>query len=362
MTEKQKMTAYNSSAGTDERQPPQLKCINIISKENSNCNQKFLNTITMSELYDEIYTPKIPIIDGLLYRGVYLFVGAPKVGKSFAMAQIGYHISSGKALWNRAVKKGTVLYLALEDDFSRLQGRLYKMFGIEEISNFHFATASKCIGDGLDYQLNKFIDDNGNVSLIIIDTLQKVREIGNEKFSYAKDYEIVTSFKKFADENNLCILLVHHTRKQDADDSFDTISGTNGLLGAADGAFVLEKKKRTDNKAVLSVSGRDQQDQKLYLEFNRERCIWKLIEEETDLFKEPKDEFLERISAIVTAESPNWKGTATELIDKLSLDLKPNVLSRKLNVSAARLFNEYNILYESTRTSEQRIIILTLLT
>lgn len=362
MTEKQKMAAYNSSAGTDVRQPPQLKCINIISKENSNCNQKFLNTITMSELYDEIYTPKIPIIDGLLYRGVYLFVGAPKVGKSFAMAQIGYHISSGKALWNRAVKKGTVLYLALEDDFSRLQGRLYKMFGIEEISNFHFATASKCIGDGLDYQLNKFIDDNGNVSLIIIDTLQKVREIGNEKFSYAKDYEIVTSLKKFADENNLCILLVHHTRKQDADDSFDTISGTNGLLGAADGAFVLEKKKRTDNKAVLSVSGRDQQDQKLHLEFNRERCIWELIEEETDLFKEPKDELLERISAIVTAESPNWKGTATELIDKLSLDLKPNVLTRKLNVSATRLFNEYNILYESTRTSEQRIIILTLLT
>lgn len=316
----------------------------------------------MSELYDEIYTPKIPIINGLLYRGVYLFAGAPKVGKSFAMAQIGYHISSGKALWNRAVKKGTVLYLALEDDFSRLQGRLYKMFGIEEISNFHFATASKCIGDGLDYQLNKFIDDNGNVSLIIIDTLQKVREIGKEKFSYAKDYEIVTSLKKFADENNLCILLVHHTRKQDADDSFDTISGTNGLLGAADGAFVLEKKKRTDNKAVLSVSGRDQQDQKLYLEFNRERCIWELIEEETDFFKKPKDELLERISAIVTAESPNWKGTATELIDKLSLDLKPNVLSRKLNVSAARLFNEYNILYESTRTSEQKIIILTLLT
>ena len=278
MTEKQKMTVYNSSAGTDERQPQQ-KFVNISIADNENvCNQKFLKTVTMNELYDEIYTPKVPIID------VYLFVGAPKVGKSFAMAQIGYHISTGKTLWNREVKKGTVLYLALEDDFSRLQGRLYKMFGIEEISNFHFATVSKCIGDGLDYQLNKFIDDNGNVSLIIIDTLQKVREIGNEKFSYAKDYEIVTSLKKFADENNLCILLVHHTRKQDADDSFDTISGTNGLLGAADGAFVLEKKKRTDNKAVLSVSGRDQQDQKLHLEFNREKCIWELTEEETDFF------------------------------------------------------------------------------
>lgn len=53
------------------------------------------------------------------------------------------------------------------------------------------------------------------------------------------------------------MLLVHHTRKQQADDSFDRISGTNGLLGAADGAFILEKEKRTSNTASLEVSGRD---------------------------------------------------------------------------------------------------------
>lgn len=34
------------------------------------------------------------------------------------------------------------------------------------------------------------------------------------------------------------------------------ISGTNGLLGAADGAFVLSKKRRTDNNATLDVTGR----------------------------------------------------------------------------------------------------------
>lgn len=47
------------------------------------------------------------------------------------------------------------------------------------------------------------------------------------------------------------MLIVHHTRKQQADDKFDTISGTNGLLGAADGAFVLSKEKRTTNAATL---------------------------------------------------------------------------------------------------------------
>lgn len=356
MIENKNMTVYNSSVPTDERQSQQKFVNTIIANNKTVCNQKFLETVTMSELYDEIYAPKIPIIDGLLYRGVYLFVGAPKVGKSFSMAQIGYHISCGKPLWGREVKKGTVLYLALEDDFSRLQSRLYKMFGIEEIDNFHFATASNSIGNGLDYQLEKFVQENNDTILIIIDTLQKVREIGNEKFSYAKDYEIVTSLKRFADKNNLCILLVHHTRKQEADDSFDTISGTNGLLGAADGAFVLEKKKRTDNKAVLSISGRDQQDQKLHLEFNRTRCIWELVDEETDFFKEPKEELLEKISSIISKENPKWSGTATELISLLQLDLKPNVLSRKLNVLAARLLNEYNIIFKNTRTSERRTI------
>ena len=360
MTEKQKMTACNSSGSADERRSL-LNSNSIITKESSDCNLKFLDTITMNELFDARYNPKPPIIEGLLYRGVYLFVGAPKIGKSFAMAQIGYHVSGGKELWGRKVRKGTVLYLALEDDFPRLQSRLYKMFGIEEVDNFHFATASKCVGQGLDYQLNQFIADNGKVSLIIIDTLQKIRELGSEKFSYAKDYEIITSLKKFADENDLCILIVHHTRKQDAD-SFDTISGTNGLLGAADGAFVLEKKSRTNNKAILSVSGRDQQDQKLYLEFDHNHCLWNLVEEETEFFQEPKDELLEIISSVVTQEKKVWSGTATELIQQFSLNLQANVLTRRLNVAVSKLQKEYNILYETKRTSEQRIITLTLLT
>lgn len=62
----------------------------------------------------------------------------------------------------------------------------------------------------------------------------------------------------------ICLMVVHHTRKQKADDAFDMISGTNGLMGATDGAFLLQKEKRTSNTATLEVSGRDQQDQRLY--------------------------------------------------------------------------------------------------
>ncbi len=90
----------------------------------------YLPTISMSELYENIYDRKPPIIDGLLYSGTYLFVGAPKVGKSFFMLQLAYHISTGTPLWSYSVNKGTVLYLALEDDYRRLQERLYRMFGV----------------------------------------------------------------------------------------------------------------------------------------------------------------------------------------------------------------------------------------
>jgi len=67
----------------------------------------------------------------------------------------------------------------------------------------------------------------------------------------------------------------------EASDSFDMISGTNGLLGAADGAFILTKKKRTDPTAVMQVVGRDQPDQELTLRFDQEHLLWLLVKTET---------------------------------------------------------------------------------
>ena len=43
----------------------------------------------MMELYDTAYPPKLPIVDGLLYNGTYLFVGSPKIGKSFLWHRLG---------------------------------------------------------------------------------------------------------------------------------------------------------------------------------------------------------------------------------------------------------------------------------
>ena len=375
MEREEKRTAVPyPSVGADGEQSPQTKDSIADAPGESNPSEEeirqkprpyrydpdALNAVSMGELYENVYQGRPPVIDGLLYTGTYLFVGAPKVGKSFLMAQLAYHVSAGLPMWGYPVRRGTVLYLALEDDYQRLQARLYRMFGTDSAENLYFALYAKQIGEGLDNQLKTFVRKHPDTKLVIIDTLQKIRTAGGEKFSYANDYEVVGKLKELADYTGVCLLLVHHTRKQQADDKFDMISGTNGLLGAADGAFLLSKAKRTDDTATLDISGRDQQDQRLYLSKDRERLIWKLERTETELWKAPPDPILEAVARLVTADRPEWKVTATELAALLETDLKPNTLTLRLNVNAGRLSDEYGIRYENRRTHAGRKISMTL--
>lgn len=120
MTETKKTTAPVSSVGADGVQP-QLKNHNeIIANETAQINLQAANipeksgsgelqTVSMTELYDTVYPPRTPVVDGFLYGGTYLFVGAPKVGKSFFMGQLAYHVAMGLPLWDYPVRKGTVL-------------------------------------------------------------------------------------------------------------------------------------------------------------------------------------------------------------------------------------------------------------
>ena len=353
MANKKETAAPNVSVGADTEQPPNVNNNSITNYPPKN-NSKVLETVSMTELYDSVYPSKPPLIDGLLYPGTYLFAGAPKLGKSFLMAQIAYHISRGIPLWDYPVRKAAVLYLALEDDYRRLQERLYRMFGTDGADSLFFSVSAGNLGNGLDEQLQEFMKQHNDTRLIIIDTLQKVREVGGDNYSYANDYEIITRRKQFADSYGICILLVHHTRKQGSDDKFDMISGTTGLLGAADGAFLLQKEKRTGNAATLEISGRDQQDQKLYLIRNTETLLWELEKAETELWKEPPEPLLERIAEIFSSGNKTWEGTPTELCGYLGVDMQANALTRKLNVNAGRLLNEYGIRYENNRNRNGR--------
>lgn len=159
MSEEKEMTAPNVSIGADTEQSSIKQTTNSISNRDVNFNPfdeffkkidpLYMKTVTMQELYQDIYSKKPPVIEGLLYQGTYLFVGSPKIGKSFFMAQLAYHVSTGIPLWDYPVKKGTVLYLALEDDYRRLQERMYRMFGTETTPNLFFSVASMSLNEGL---------------------------------------------------------------------------------------------------------------------------------------------------------------------------------------------------------------------
>ena len=328
---------------------PQERDFREILRQISRVNDPaYLPSLSMNELYDHVFPGKPPVVEGLLYPGVYLFVGAPKVGKSFLMAQLAYHVSMGLPLWGYEVRRGTVLYLALEDDYPRLQERLYRMFGADSAGGLFLSVSAHTLGGGLEKQLEGFVQEHPDTQLIIIDTLQKIREAGDERYSYASDYEVITKLKRFADASGVCVLLVHHTRKQQADDRFDKISGTNGLMGAADWTFLLQKERRTDSAATLDISGRDLQDQRLYLKKDEERLVWELERRETELHKEPPDPVLEAVAALVTAERPEWNGTATDLAAVLGLDIQPNALTKRLNVRAGKLLLDFHIGYTNT--------------
>ena len=234
------------------------------------------------------------------------------------------------------------------------------MFGAEFSNDLHLTVDAKQMGSGLEEQLTQFVKDHSGTKLVIIDTLQKIREHTGSMYSYASDYEIIAKLKELAEKLEICLILVHHTRKMADSDSFNMISGTNGLLGAADGAFILLKNARTDNGATIEVVGRDQQEQKLYLTRDSATLRWELERAEVELWSGPPNPVLEAITQLVTAATPHWNGTATALVEALGLDLNPNTLSTHLNINAGRLLKEYGITYKRTRSRTNRSISLTL--
>ena len=383
MENKKEMTVLNTSVGADDRQskPSIIDTIIAEADKNSNSskeidvenledinqellrqlNKNYLRTVTMSTLYNTVFdNTQTPLIEGLLQRGTYLFVGSPKVGKSFMMAQLAYHVSTGKKLWGYKVRKATVLYFALEDDYPRLQRRMFQMFGENDTKNLHFATECKTLNGDLEEQISGFIGKHPDTGLIIIDTLKRVREAGGADYSYGSDYDVVARLKALADSYRITMLIVHHTRKQKADDVFDTISGTNGLMGAADGAFLLSKDKRTSNSATLDISGRDQQDMKLHLVRDTEKLVWNFESSETELWVEPLDPVIEKVKdALENISDGKWSGSPTELVELIGEDIKPNVLTLKLNINVGKLYSEFGIKYENKHCHEGRKITLT---
>ena len=301
-------------------------------------------------------TPLPPVrwlIPDLLPAGLALLAGASKSGKSWLCLWLGLQLAQGGEFWGRAVPARTVLYLCLEDTYARIQNRLFRLTEDTAPDRLYFQTACEAIGQGLERQIETFLTRHPETGLVIIDTLQKVREADPTTGIYASDYQDMSVLKALADRHNIALLLVHHLRKQGAADPFQQISGSNGLMGAADTIWLLQRQ-RMSNAARLLVTGRDMDSRTLHLQ--SEGCIWELLEEESS------EQMAQRaVPACVWAvadfvkRQKFWQGTATELLAAAGIiDVQPNQLTRKLVEFYPTDLAPLGIRCESHRTANAR--------
>ena len=151
------------------------------------------------------------VVDGLLPQGLHILAGAAKTGKSWLLLLLSLRVAQGKPFWNLQTEKGTVLSLCLEDSLNRIQQRLMDLTE-DAPDNLHFATLSKSLSDGLCEQIEGFITEHPDTNLVIIDTLQKVRENSGESNLYATDYKDIGLLKALADKYHIAVVVVQHLR------------------------------------------------------------------------------------------------------------------------------------------------------
>ena len=126
------------------------------------------------------------IIEKMIYQGLYILAGAPKIGKSWFALELCLSVAEGRQFLKRETNCGQALYLSLEDSLLRLQNRLYE-FTDEIVDNLSFAIMAESIGNGLEEQIENAKQSLPNLKIVVIDTLQKIRE--STDLSYSSDYK-----------------------------------------------------------------------------------------------------------------------------------------------------------------------------
>lgn len=320
-----------------------------------------LDTITAASLMEKHFDHQDELIEGMLAPGLYILAGASKIGKSWLVLQIAHHVSMGIPLWDRKTQKSAVLYLALEDTERRLQKRLIRICN-GETGEISFATEAEMLEHGFEEQVIDYLQKHPDAKLVIVDTMIKVRDTGGWGNAYAEDYATMNCFKRLSIRFSIVLLLVHHTRKQEARDIMDMISGTTGLMGCADGAMVLERPIRGAPQGSISTTGRDFEDMKINLNQNPETMCWEFAGYADAMSEEKVDPLLIAVARLVEQEG-FWKGTAEQLLQKLleispRLNFKANSLTRRLNVQWQELKDQYGVLYSRQRSAEGKFVIL----
>lgn len=318
---------------------------------------KPLELINADDLYYKPLSHPEMLIEGILSSGLAILSGDSKIGKSWLVLWLGLKIAKGEPVWGIPTRKTDVVYLALEDRDWRIQDRMQQLTE-DPPTNLYIGFCCGLVGQELECQVQKLLKEKPDVGIIFIDTMQKVRENVSAKLNaYAKDYQDLGALKQIADEHRICILLVHHTRKERDDSNvFQNITGSTGISGVADTLMVLQKENHFSEEAVLSITGRDVEERIIHLKMDHN--VWIVTGELNPalLRKNEIPSVIYRIADYFLTNS-SFNGIMTDFMKELDVkDLQPNVMSRYLSKYYDSVLKPLGLHYESHRSNKGRII------
>ncbi len=263
-----------------------------------------LGIVTAAELAErEFREPKWAVPD-MLPVGAAFLAGKPKTGKSWLALDFAVAAASGgPALGKFQCDQGEVLHLALEDTERRLQGRLRAVLqGAVAPRNLHIVTKWRRADQGGIDDLRLWLQTHPEAVLVVIDTFARVRGQANRaEGAYQNDYAAITPLKTLADEFEITLLLVHHQRKEKAEDPLESISGTGGLTGAVDTVLVL-KREPGSPFGRLYIRGRDVPEHEMALQFESATGKWLTLGPAEDFRK--SQERKELVRALIDVDGP----------------------------------------------------------
>ena len=119
------------------------------------------------------------IVDEMIYPGLHILSGDPKIGKSWMMMDMCLSIAKGEKFLGRKTEQGHVVYMALEDTFVSLQSRMYELTD-EPSGNLQYVLLGNSIGNGLEEDLQECKRLFPDLKLVVIDTSKGQRNCRHE--------------------------------------------------------------------------------------------------------------------------------------------------------------------------------------
>jgi hypothetical protein len=216
------------------------------------------------------------VIDGLIPDGLGIVAAAPKVGKSLFALQVAIACRTGERVLGHPTIRRPVLLYSLEDGRRITQDRARRLVGHHHLDDgvFQIRYTAPRLGSGLEEEVEEWLTRNPG-GLVWIDMLARVRPKAHGKSgrtAYDEDYAALGHLGAVVRGLEGGVLVNTHDRKAGSEDWTARITGSRGVLGAADFGLFFEVP-RGGNTGRLHGIGREIQDFAVWVERDYPRWV-----------------------------------------------------------------------------------------